>query len=79
MLKVQRWGNSLALRIPKAFAEQARMGDGTVVKVQFVNGSLVLTPSEPDEVTLASLLKGITDENVHSEVDFGAVVGKEAW
>lgn len=79
MLKVQRWGNSLALRIPKAFAEQARMGDGTVVEVQFVNGSLVLTPSEPDEVTLASLLKGITDENVHSEVDFGAVVGKEAW
>ena len=49
------------------------------MEVQFVNGSLVLTPSEPDEVTLASLLKGITDENVHSEVDFGAVVGKEAW
>lgn len=79
MLKVQRWGNSLAVRIPKAFAEQARIGDGTVVEVQFVNGSLVLTPAEPDEVTLVSLLEAVTDENIHAEVDFGAPAGKEAW
>lgn len=79
MLKVQRWGNSLAVRIPKAAAEQARMGEGTVVEVQFVNGSLVLTPAEPDEMTLVSLLKGVTDENIHGEVDFVAPVGKEAW
>jgi len=76
--KVRKWGNSLALRIPKGLAIESHMAEGTVVDVSVRAGELVVAVVR-HEYTLAELVAGITDENRHEEVDFGASVGNEAW
>jgi antitoxin MazE len=76
--RVQKWGNSLALRIPKAFAAAARLEANSVVEVSVEDGKLVLTPVRP-KYTLEELLKGVTPENVHPEWDTGPAMGNEAW
>lgn len=77
--RVQRWGNSLAIRIPKAFAAQAGVQDGTTVELTVVDGALLLTASHEAIPTLDELLAGVTDENIHSEISTGSSVGVEAW
>ncbi len=77
--RIQKWGNSLAIRIPSAFAQTARLKDNTVVKVSLVNGRIVLSPARPPKPKLKSLLSKITPKNLHSEMDTGTPVGKEIW
>ena len=77
--KVQKWGHSLALRIPSAFAKHARIQPGSRVDVSEVSGKLVITLLEPDEPTLEMLLAGVTPENLHQEIASGTAVGNEAW
>jgi antitoxin MazE len=79
LTKVQKWGNSLALRIPKAFAEDARLESDSIVEVTLRNGQLVVKPVAPPEWTLEKLLAGVTKKNLHHEVDSGVPVGKESW
>jgi antitoxin MazE len=78
-LRVQKWGNSLALRIPKAFAQEARVGQGTVVNLSMAKGKLVIEPVAEKQVSLAQLLVGITRKNLHRESEFGGAVGREVW
>ena len=75
--QVQRWGNSLAVRIPKAFASQIGVGENTTVELDLVDGALIIRASH--ELTLDELLAGITDDNLHGETDTGPAVGAEAW
>jgi antitoxin MazE len=77
--KVQMWGNSLALRIPKSFATEALLEPDTEVDLSLDQGKLVITPIIEPAYTLEQLLEGVTDENIHAEVDTGASVGNEAW
>ncbi len=77
--KVQRWGNSLALRIPKNLAQEAGLDSETLVELSLDEGRLVVTPVPVKTFTLEELLAGITDENRHGEVDWGPSVGKEVW
>lgn len=77
--KVQKWGNSLALRIPKSFAAEARLENNTVVEMAFIDGQIVVKPVLPPEWTLERLLAGVNSGNIHSEVDTGSRVGKESW
>ncbi len=77
--KVQKWGNSLALRIPKAFADTAKIENDSVVDVSFVNGQIVIKPIIPEKMTLEQLLSGVTENNIHREIDTGDVVGSEVW
>ena len=74
--KVQKWGNSLALRIPKSFAAETHLEPDTEVELSLVEGSLVVTPSVA-EYTLEQLLAEITEDNLHAEVATGASVGHE--
>ncbi len=78
---IQKWGNSLAVRIPKAFAEQAKIREGTTLEVSVEEGRVILTPKKPrtSKYTLEEMLAGITDDNMHEAVDWGAPVGKEIW
>ena len=76
--QVQKWGNSLALRIPKSFAIEAGLQENAVVDLTLVEGKLVVTP-RPEAISLGSLLAGITEDNLHDEQDFGGPVGKEVW
>ena len=77
--RVQKWGNSLALRIPKSFATEAGIAEGSQVELSVVDGSLVIRMSKQHEPTLDELVRGITKENRHARVDFGPAVGKEIW
>lgn len=77
--RVQRWGNSLALRIPAAFARQAGLGQDSLVDISLENDRIVITPARQQEYRLADLVAAISDDNVHGEVDSGSPVGGEAW
>jgi antitoxin MazE len=77
--RVQKWGNSLALRIPKSFAAEAGLGEGAPVELSVVDGTLVIRPLPQEPLTLEELLRGVTDQNLHGEWDTGPVVGREVW
>lgn len=78
-VKIQKWGNSLAARIPKPFAQEADVQEGAVVDLTFEDGKLVATPTAPGRDSLMQLLRRVTKRNLHGEVDLGGVVGRESW
>ena len=78
-VQVQKWGNSLALRIPKSFAQETNIDQGTVVDLLLEEGEIVIRPVAEPEYSLDELLSRVTKENIHSEVDTGKAQGKEVW
>ncbi len=78
-LTVRKWGNSLAIRIPKTIATESKIGEGSLVEIRLKKGSLIVTPVRERDYTLEKLLEGVTDENIHGEAGMGAPVGKEQW
>jgi antitoxin MazE len=76
---VKKWGNSASVRIPKHLLESVRLGVDDAVELREESGRIVIEPLERKEFKLDELLKGVTKENIHHEVDFGAPVGKEVW
>jgi antitoxin MazE len=79
LTKVQKWGNSLALRIPRSFAADAQVGPGSVVALSVVKGGLMVRAAQPKRYRLVDLLRRVTDRNLHAEVDSGRPVGREVW
>ena len=77
--KIQKWGNSLAVRIPKAFVKEAHVAYGTSVDLSVSDGKIVIVPQSEPEYRLEDLLKGVTKRNLHAEVETGNAVGQEAW
>ena len=77
--KMQKWGNSLAIRIPKAFATEVGLEEESEVDVSLKSGKLVVVPMEKPGLTLKALVAKITEENVHREIDTGPATGREAW
>ncbi len=77
--RVQRWGNSLALRIPKAFAAETALESGSEVELSLDEGRLVITPLEVPAYRLDDLLDLVTTKNLHGEIDSGPAVGREVW
>jgi antitoxin MazE len=76
--QVVKWGNSLALRIPSAFAQTLAVKEGKSVKMTIENGSLIVTPMHtPLVYKLEDLLAGMNSENLHAEVDDGEKTGHE--
>jgi antitoxin MazE len=67
--KVIRWGNSLALRLPKSITEEAGV----------VEGRIVVVPASRGRFRLDDLLRGITRANRHAEVPSGKPRGREEW
>ena len=78
-VQIQKWGNSLALRIPKSFAIESKVKQGSVVEVSLEQGKIVVAPIAEPEFTLDDLLAKVTKRNLHKEVDTGRSLGKEAW
>ena len=79
LTKIQKWGNSLALRIPKAFALDAQLESDSVVEISLVDGQIVIKPVTTPKWSLEQLLAGVTRANIHHETDTGAAVGNEIW
>jgi len=77
--RIQKWGNSLALRIPKPFAEEVELGEDSAVDVTVRNGKLVVVPILDQQYTLEELVARITTNNRHGETETGKVIGNEVW
>ena len=76
--RVQKWGNSLALRIPRSFAVQAKVAAGTAVDMVVEKGQLVVRPVR-QRYRLRELLKAIDARNLHADVQTGRPAGREVW
>lgn len=76
--RVARWGNSLALRIPRSVAAEFDVRDGDAVDVTVENGVITVRPATP-RYTLDDLVSRITPRNRHRATNWGDAVGNEAW
>lgn len=76
--RIQKWGNSLAIRIPKPFALAVGLEQNSLVAVTVSEGKLVLEPVRP-VYSLEELLAQVTQDNLHQEIETGSAVGSEAW
>lgn len=76
--RISKWGNSLAVRIPRALAEEAGLAEGSDVELTLRDGRIVIAPVGP-EYQLHELVEGITAENRPTETDWGRPVGNEVW
>lgn len=77
--KIQKWGNSLGLRIPKSFAAEVHIKEGSAVDIAVREGKLVITPGRKPRYDLTDLLAKISKKNLHEEIDTGEPVGGEVW
>lgn len=78
-MQVQKWGNSLALRIPASFAEETNLVDGSMVNVYLEGMKIVVCPETAPRSDLHDLLERVTSENLHGEIDTGSSIGREVW
>ena len=76
-VSIKKWGNSLALRIPKDIAQTLHIENDSVLELSIKDGKMVVEPLK--DSLLESLVAGIDASNVHHEVDTGKVVGNEEW
>ncbi len=75
---VQKWGNSLALRLPKAIAQDLEVNEGDPVELKVRGDALEVRPARK-EYRLSELLAKVEKGNLHSETDWGGPTGKEVW
>ena len=78
-VQVQKLEKGLALPIPHSLVEATNIKDGTFIELSFNEGRLIATPVVEHKYSLAELLAGVTQENLHVEIDTGKPVGREAW
>ena len=77
--KIQKWGNSLAVRIPRSMAQDTHLSSGNAVDVAVQDGQIVIAPVRRPRFCLNELLKGVTTRNRHAETVTGDAVGREVW
>jgi antitoxin MazE len=77
--QIRKWGNSLALRIPRSLAGQSGLMQGSEVELTIEDGRLIVKPISSWEVELQELLDRMDPDSLHGEIDFGPPVGNEAW
>lgn len=70
-VEIREWGNSMAVRIPKAIAVESRIRQGSAVDLTLEKGRVVLNPVKAPEYSLEELLAGVSKDNLHEEVDTG--------
>jgi antitoxin MazE len=75
-VRVTKWGNSLGVRIPQAYAECTKISEGTTVEVLVRDDEIVIRRKK---YTLDDLLAKVTPDNIHGETDWGAPMGREEW
>ena len=77
--RIRKWGNSLAVRLPKAFADEMNLGENASILMMLKDGMLIITPDKEPKWKLEELLAGVTQENIHSEWETSRPAGKESW
>lgn len=76
---IKKWGNSLAVRLPKEITSKIDVHENSQVKINVINGDIVATPIKKTKIKLDEILEGITPENYGKVIDFGSPIGKEIW
>lgn len=76
-VKIQKWGNSLGVRIPKTVMEKVNLKENSEVEIESKNGTIVIFPAT-EKYSLDDLIDQITKSNLHSEKDFKSE-GDEVW
>lgn len=77
--RIGKWGNSLAVRLPKAFADEMNLAENSSVVLMLKDGTLIIAPDRETKWKLEDLLAEVTPENIHGEWETGRPVGKEPW
>lgn len=77
--QLTRWGNSIALRVPKRVLEDAELSEGDAIELTVTKPGVISLRAAQKKLTLKSLLAGVTEENLQTVIDWGRPVGKEAW
>jgi antitoxin MazE len=73
--KIQKWGNSLGIRIPMKIIRNLSLENGATVDIEDTGDRIIIKPKQ----NLDDLLSCITEDNIHSETDYGISEGNEAW
>ena len=73
---VQKWGNSLGLRIPSLWAKDNNIKNGSKIEIIAERGKMIILPQKK---SLEDFMNLVTDQNLHSEINTFEAVGKEAW
>ena len=73
---IQKWGNSLGIRIPSHYVKELKLKNGKAVEILEENGKIVIVPQKK---TLEEMLSKVTKENTHNSVETGNSVGNEKW
>ncbi len=77
--KILKWGNSLGLRIPKSFAKEAGVEEGSAVDISLDGDRIVIRPAIPVQYHLTDLVSQVREDNIHEEISSGDAVGREVW
>jgi len=77
--RVQKWGNSLAIRIPAGMAKELKLGEGVAVEVALHDQYLSIARAAEDAPTLEELLASVKPDQLHGETDWGPPRGREEW
>jgi antitoxin MazE len=77
-LAIAKWGNSLALRLPRHVVQDTNLTEGAAVELTVRDGSIVITPVRK-KLDLDTLLAQMTPDNQHAETDWGEQRGGEVW
>lgn len=75
----KKWGNSLAIRVPKSVAVQVGLKAHDDLEIEVQDGNVVLKPQLRRVHCLADLVKRITSKNVHHRIDTDSPIGREIW
>ena len=81
-VEIKKWGNSLAVRLPRDLARSLHLHDGSPVDLELKDGALIIRPHQQPRrgnVTLDELLTGVTPQTIHRNTDWGDPVGNEVW
>ena len=77
--RVQKWGNSLGIRIPRTLAMEVSLETDSEVDLSTKDGTIVISPSRQKRLSLRQLLSKVTESNLHAEIPSGEAEGREAW
>ncbi|MBN1363489.1 MAG: AbrB/MazE/SpoVT family DNA-binding domain-containing protein [Syntrophaceae bacterium] len=73
---VQKWGNSLGIRIPSLYVKEFNLKNGNSVEITEENGNIIIVPPKKN---LEEMLSRVTKDNLHSPVETGSSIGNEDW
>jgi antitoxin MazE len=79
LAKAQKWGNSLAVRLPKTVAKECGIEADSPVEIVREDNLIIIRPVVKKGYTLDNLLERVTKGNIHSEISTGKPTGKEIW